>query len=153
MTINPYHSQSSGSDIPEFPSSETKELRDTFESLSRWQLLVAILGVLITAFWTIVPMVQFLAYRFSNARGIRSLLLVTIYFGFSILMYAIPTWKLFQAIQSLRRYRSRSSSVLEVVQGQLSFWRTVGWIAMLLVAYYLFAILYSLFYGFGVRPF
>ncbi|XZE43889.1 hypothetical protein SH467x_003468 [Pirellulaceae bacterium SH467] len=153
MSVNPYHSHSSGSEIPGLSSSDTKEMGATFKSLLRWQILVAILGVLITAFWTIVPLVQFLAFRFANARGIGGLFFVTIYFGFSILMYAVPTWKLFQAIQSLRRYRNGVASVLDVIHGQLSFWRTVGCIALLLVAYYFLAILYSLFYGFGFRPF
>lgn len=119
----------------------------------RWQLFAAILGLLITVFWIIVPFVRVLVFGFAYARGMGSLLFIVFYFGFWILMVAIPTWKLFKAVRLLRQYRYGASNAQDVIRGQLSIWRTTGYIALAFVLYCILAILYSLFFGFGFRPY
>lgn len=153
MSINPYQSNPTGSELPEFTAMpDARELADAMASLARWQVFFAVLGAITTGIIGVVLVLQIIFVAFSGGMVGASLSFSAIVLGFSILIYGLPTWRLIQAVRSLRRYKSGMGTVQEAIRDQLSFWRTIGYIVIVIMVIYFAAILAAMVVG-GLQMF
>lgn len=153
MSINPYQSNPTGAELPEFTAMpDSRELADAMASLARWQVFFAVLGAITTGLVGIVLCLQVIFVFMSGNMGGAGLSFSGIVFGLSILIYGLPTWRLIQAVRSLRRYKSGMGTVQEAIRDQLSFWRTIGYIVIVIMVIYFAAILAAMVVG-GLQMF
>ena len=131
---------------------EARELADAMASLARWQVFFAVLGAITTGIMGIVLLLQILFAVFSGGMVGASISFSAIVLGFSVLLYGLPTWKLIQAVRSLRKCRNGLGSVQAVFRDQLSFWRTIGYIFIAIMIIYFVAILAAMLLG-GLQMF
>jgi hypothetical protein len=154
LTINPYQSTPAGLELSELTAlPEAGELADSLASLARWQTFFAFLGVIGTGLMSVALALQVIAVALFSSRSLASLAFSSLFLACCILLYGLPTWKLIQAVRSLRRCRAGSGSIHEVLRDQLSFWRTIGVILIVLLALYALAFLLTILVGAGLNIF
>ncbi len=153
MSINPYQRDPSGLIAPELTAlPDARDFADAIASLARWQLFIAALGGIATAIMAILLSLQAIfAARSGSMAGAR-LSFSAILVGFAVLIYGLPTWKLVQAVRSLRRCRTGQGSLQEVFRDQLSFWRTMGFLLIVIMIFYFLAFLSMMLLG-GLQTF
>lgn len=131
---------------------DARDFADAIASLARWQLFFAVLGAIATVGMGIVLSLQAIfAARSGSMAGAR-LSFSAILIGLAVLIYGLPTWKLAQAVRSLWRCRTGQGSLQEVFRDQLSFWRTMGFLVIVIMIFYFLAFLSMMLLG-GLQTF
>ncbi len=143
MSEQPFNPYQSSSESPNLPTGDNKVARASAE-LARWQTFFAVL-------MSIAVVGVILLFSLSAMSGTSNIGGLFCIVGTSLLMYGLPALMLWKAAAGARKY-SRSPGPGELANftsSQLSFWRTVGILAAIIIGLYAIILVGALLFGFS----
>lgn len=141
---NSYSSQSTNAPL----NHDLVKVSENLVSLARWQTFFGVLGALVCVLVAFTSLSQlFIGFSVVQQRdgseGIVSLVTLTLI----LVIYGIPTIKLFKASQYARLCARNAEGYSKMIESQCSFWRTVGLIVCVSLALYVAILAFGLLFG------